>query len=89
MNKSNTKIKTNKRNLSDKILEIPAIDMVSNREISIWGTKGVIEYTEELIRLNCGDIIVLIKGINLSMKALSVEDVIINGIISSLEFTSC
>ncbi len=89
MSKRNKDKKSNVRHLSDAILEIPAIDMVSNREASVWGTKGVIEYTKELIRLNCGDIIVSFQGLELTMKALSVEEVIINGIIANIEFTDC
>ena len=81
--------KTNTQKLSDRILEVPSIDIVSNREASIWGTKGIIEYTKDLIRLNCGNLIISIHGIDLTMKALSVEDVVIKGTISNIEFTDC
>ena len=81
--------KINMHNFSENVLELPSIDMVSNREASVWGTKGIIEYTKELIRLNCGNMVVSFKGLDLIMKALSVEDVIINGIISSVEFSDC
>ena len=81
------KSKTEK--FSEVLLEMPSIDIVSNREASLYGTKGIIEYTKDLIRLNCGNMVVSFHGMDLNMKALSVEDVIINGNFAQIEFTDC
>lgn len=89
MNKRNKNKKTNAQKISDSVLEIPAIDIVSDKEASVWGTKGVIEYTRDLIRLNCGHLIVSFCGSDFNMKALSIEEVIITGTIFSIEFTNC
>lgn len=75
--------------LSSAILEIPDISIISNREANIFGTKGIIEYRPDLIKLNCGHLILTIKGSGLTMVALSIEEVNIKGLITSLDFCSC
>ena len=79
----------NKNNISSALLEIPDISIISNREISVFGTKGVIEYTPELIKLNCGHLLITIKGCDLNMMALSIEEVIIKGVITDIVFFNC
>lgn len=75
--------------LSSTILEIPDISIISNRQANVFGSKGVIEYCPDLIKLNCGHLILTIKGSELNMVALSVEEVNISGIIAGVEFCSC
>ena len=70
-----------------KTSDTPDINIISNREACITGTKGVNEYTRDLIRLNCGHLILTIKGKNLNMTALSVEEVIIRGELVTFEFS--
>lgn len=84
--KANTK---DKAPISSAILEIPDISIISNRQVNIFGSKGVIEYRHDLIKLNCGHIILTIKGSELNMVALSIEELNINGIIASIDFCSC
>lgn len=81
--------KINYGKISEVLLETPSIDIISNREASLYGAKGIIEYTKDLIRLNCGHMTVSFHGADLNMKALSVEDVIIKGKFAEIEFTDC
>ena len=67
--------------------DIPDISVTSNREACITGIKGITEYTQDLIRLNCGNLLLTVKGKKLNMTALSVEEVIVNGEISVFEFS--
>lgn len=80
---------TVQKKLSHTFHETPDISIISNREATVYGTKGVIEYRAELIRLNCGHIMLTVKGNCLCMSALSVEEVIIKGEITNLDFSSC
>lgn len=70
-----------------KMSDVPDINIISNREACITGTKGVNEYTRDLIRLNCGHLLLTIKGRCLNMTALSVEEVIIRGELISFDFS--
>ena len=84
--KANNKLKAP---LSSAILEVPDISIISNRQATVFGTKGVIEYCSDIIKLNCGHIILTLKGSELNMVALSIEEVNIRGLIASVEFCSC
>ncbi len=75
--------------LYNKLSDIPDVSIISNREVSIIGIKAIIEYTRDLIRLNCGRLILTLKGKNFNMTALSSEEVIIKGELSSVEFSYC
>ena len=70
-----------------KTADVPDINIISNREACITGAKGVNEYTRDLIRLNCGHLILTVKGRCLNMTALSVEELIIRGELLSFEFS--
>ncbi len=77
-----------------KIIELPQeflegathIEIAGNREIIIEGCKGIIDYTEESIKLSAGKYAILIIGKNLEIKNLFDESIIINGFIIKIEY---
>ena len=76
-----------KEELSDYLL--PHIIFNSCKEAIIEGSKGIIEYKPETIRINCGKYILRFKGGNLSVKAPSCDEITVTGEIVSFEFCSC
>ncbi len=86
------------RALKNKIAEIsreefsdyllPHIIFNSCKEATVEGSRGVLEYKNHIIRVNCGKYILKFKGENLCIKAPSCDEVIISGEIFSFEFTS-
>ena len=70
------------------IFNLPLITMVGNEEINIENYKGVIEYSPEKIRINteCG--VLKINGEKLSFKQITAENIIVTGIIQTLEYLS-
>lgn len=81
MNKFSTK--------TSEIMNPATIDMISNKEAIVCGCRGVIEYDENTVKVNCGTIIVFFQGMNLSIKALSIEEIIVSGEIMKIEFSNC
>lgn len=85
--------------IKDKISKISAsatqsinpatVDLISNKEALISGCHGVIEYDEKCVKVNCGSLIIGFGGIGLSIKALSIEEIIVTGEIFKIEFTNC
>ena len=77
-----------------KILEIPPdamgagtrIELSSNREIFIEGHKGILEYTDDLVRLNAGENIISISGKALRLRNLTTDSAFVEGQILSLVF---
>ena len=70
------------------IFNLPLITIVGNEEINIENYKGVIEYSPEKIRINteCG--VLKINGEKLSFKQITAENIIVTGIIQTLEYFS-
>lgn len=76
------------------VLELPPIvpgvpsriELHSNRELIIEGCKEILEYDENLIRINLGKINIQIMGNYLALRGITDDSVVIEGIIQSLDF---
>lgn len=68
---------------------MPHIIFNSAKEAIVEGSKGVIEYKPDTVRINCSNYILRFKGVNLSVKAPTPDEICVSGEIVSFEFTSC
>ena len=64
----------------------PCIEISGNREILIEGSKGVLEYTDEAVRVNTDPMLLTVCGRGLNLKCISDSALIIDGFITSLSF---
>ncbi len=67
-------------------LRLPHIELSSNREATVEGSCGIIEYDQSVVRLNCRGITVKFSGDCLCINNLSCDRVSVTGDIVSLEF---
>ncbi len=74
--------------LTEMLVDEPKIEMLSNREIIIDGCKGVVEYTENHIKLSLGIGAICISGDNLVIKSFDSSIAVISGTITDISFTS-
>lgn len=58
----------------------------SNKEAIVEGCKGILQYDENVIKINMGKMITNFYGKNLSLKCLDSDSLVIIGTISSIEF---
>ncbi len=65
----------------------PHIEMIGNRQITVEGTKGILKYTADLIRLNAGAVIISFKGRNLNVRCISPDCTMVEGFVDNIEFT--
>ncbi len=72
----------------DIVLDLPKITLIGNLEMSVENHKGIIEYTDEKIRISIKDGILIILGQELSIKTILDEEIKIKGKIDSIEFDS-
>ncbi len=70
----------------DTFMNLPQIIMLGNKEIYIDNYKGIIEYSDTVIRLNIGEKALKICGENLDIKGIGEEDITIDGSFCSVEF---
>ena len=52
---------------------LPRMEFCGNREVTIDGSKGVLEYDENLIRINMGKMVACFFGRNLNIKCFNLE----------------
>lgn len=64
------------------------IEMSGNREIVIDGCKNILEYDENVIKINAGKMTVRFCGRGLTLRNLSQDSAVIEGFVSSIEFLS-
>lgn len=64
----------------------PCIEISGNREILIEGSKGVLEYTDESVRVNTDPMLLTVCGRGLNLRCISDSALIIDGCITSLSF---
>ena len=82
------KVKQNEKRRTSAlpILNEPCIELSGNREILIEGSRGVLEYTDEAVRVNTDPMMLTVAGRGLNLKCISDSALIISGFITSLRF---
>lgn len=66
--------------------QLPDMSLRGNEEVVIEGSKGVVEYSEEAIRINTVMGLICFFGRGLNLKCISPTQLIISGFITKLEF---
>lgn len=69
----------------DIMMDLPRLTMIGDIEASLLNHKGIVEYTENTIRVNTKSGIYKITGENLEIKTILSEEIIISGIIKKIE----
>ena len=70
----------------DIMLNLPRLIFMGNRELFIENYRGIVEYTDTIIRLNTSEHMVIISGTALSIKNIATEEITLQGNIKKLEF---
>ena len=68
------------------IMNLAHFELNGNREVVVDGCRGIIEYDENIIKLNTGKMITKFLGRHLNIKCLTPDSLVIEGIITSIEF---
>ena len=72
----------------DFMMNMPRVTILGNREIYVDNYKGLLEYSDELIRLATTNKIIAIKGDGLLITRIVEEAIFVGGNIISVEFAS-
>lgn len=87
MEKNNDKCVKKRSLFSGAIKPImPYLEMKSNREVTIDGCHGILQYEKEIIKINTGSMVLSFTGRNLNIKCLASTSLVIDGYIMSVEF---
>ena len=69
----------------DITMDFPKMTVLANTELTVENFKGIIEYTDKMIRLNTKTHILKIEGERLGIKYITRDDVMICGKIEKTE----
>lgn len=67
-------------------LSLPNIEARGNREVSIDGCKGILEYEQDRIKINTGKLLITFIGDSIEISVYSDIETVITGNIFSIEF---
>ncbi|MBQ6152853.1 MAG: YabP/YqfC family sporulation protein [Ruminococcus sp.] len=68
------------------LMREPSLEFLSNREVTVEGSRGVLSYSEDQIRVNTEGMTLCFFGRNLNLKCISPSALVISGFIMKLEF---
>ena len=68
------------------MLNLPLISLVGREEVTIENYKGILEYSEEMVRIGTAAGVLQLKGKELCLKQLSAECMVVTGKIENLSF---
>lgn len=70
----------------DILLDLPKVTFIGNLQVNIENHKGIIEYSDDNIRIKIKDGILKVSGMDLAIKTIVTEEIIISGKIASIDF---
>ncbi len=72
----------------DVIMDLPRMVIIGNRELQIENYKGLLEYTQNSIRVATNNKQIIITGAELCINRMEAETIFIGGRFISIEFCS-
>ena len=72
----------------DIMMDLPKLTVIGNIEASLLNHKGIIEYTQEVIRINTKTGVFKITGEGLEIKTILSKEIIVTGTIKNIEIIS-
>jgi len=68
------------------VLNMPKLTVIGNVNVFLENHKGIIEYGENRIRVNSGNGIIVIEGMNMIIDEITSENIFIRGVFKKMEF---
>lgn len=70
----------------DITLDYPKMVVFSNEEVIVENYKGIIEYGDEMIRLNTATHMIKLCGSHIEIKNITQDEIALTGIFTKFEF---
>ena len=70
----------------DLVLDRPKLTLIGNRDMMIENYKSVLEYDTGILRINTGTGVIRITGSDLSIREITSDDIVVSGMVRSVEF---
>ena len=64
---------------------LPKVEITGRGRLTVENHRGLLEYTRERIEINGGRIMITVRGDSLSIRAMSADALLIEGVVVSVE----
>lgn len=68
------------------MLNLPLISLIGREEVTVENYKGILEYSEDVVRIGTAAGVFRLRGRNFCLKQLTAECLVVTGTIESMEF---
>lgn len=68
------------------MLNLPLVSLIGKEEVTVENYKGILEYSEEMVRIGTAAGILQLRGRGLCLKQLSAECMVVTGNVEGLDF---
>ncbi|MDO9573576.1 MAG: sporulation protein YqfC [Candidatus Contubernalis sp.] len=68
------------------LLDLPRVTLVGNMQMYVQNHRGVVEYTDKIIRVSISGGELIIKGEGMTIKNIYSEEIFIEGSINNLDY---
>ena len=71
---------------ADALAGAPRVEIVGDGELRMAPHRGILAYGRSEIHISGGDVVVLVRGEELELRAMTQEELLITGTIAAVEF---
>ena len=62
------------------------MELSGNTQVTVEGCGGILEYSDEVVRVKTGKMVTKFSGRNLQIRCLSRDSLIVEGFVTAIEF---
>lgn len=71
----------------DMVAGLPTVEVLGNQQLFLTRHRGILSYSDTQIDVNCGALLIRVRGEKLQLLSMSAEEMRIGGTIHAVELT--
>lgn len=71
---------------ADAVAGVPRVEILGDGELRMAPHRGILAYGPEEIHISGGSLVVMVRGSGLELRAMTPEELLITGTITTVEF---
>ena len=71
----------------DVVAGLPNLELLGNRQLFLSRHHGILSYSDTAIDVNCGSLLVRLRGTGLQLLSMTADELRIGGVIEGIELT--
>lgn len=71
---------------ADALAGVPRVEIIGDGELRMGPHRGILAYGRSEIHISGGSVVVLVRGSDLELRAMTPEELLVTGTITAVEF---